>query len=163
MANGAGTMGRTTPASVVARRAISALRAEPGEEIGPDRPAVGRAVAQGMPARVRLAATPSVELSATVGRIADAAGAKTAEVAVSWTAPLPPVGSEAQATILLDRRDGALRAPVGAIRRDEGRSLADVVDGGTIHTVDVTTGLIDGDKVEILSGLQEGQLVRIGS
>jgi multidrug efflux pump subunit AcrA (membrane-fusion protein) len=97
-----------------------------------------------------------------VDRIADSSGTSIADISVSWSTPLPPVGGEAQATILLDRRDGALIAPIRSIRRDGNRSLVDVVDGATTQTVEVTIGMTGGDEVEILSGLREGQLVRIG-
>lgn len=53
----------------------------------------------------------------------------------------------------------ALVAPVAAVGLDGNRATALKVSDGVVDLVDVETGIRDGDRVEILSGLNEGDAV----
>jgi RND family efflux transporter MFP subunit len=73
-------------------------------------------------------------------------------------------GMTASAAIIADRRDEALSVPVQAMRSEDGQTVVSLVstdpDGNTqITTQAVELGLRTSDRVEILSGLDEGQQV----
>jgi RND family efflux transporter MFP subunit len=63
----------------------------------------------------------------------------------------------ANVTIHADRRDGVLSVPMRAVKRTAGVSTVQVE--GKDGPLEVQTGLDDGDFVEILQGLEEGQTV----
>jgi len=68
-------------------------------------------------------------------------------------------GSFARAVITVERKR-ALVLPVAAVLNDETRSFVQVVDGeGVVRTREVEPGIIDGDRIEIREGLQEGETV----
>jgi multidrug efflux pump subunit AcrA (membrane-fusion protein) len=62
-------------------------------------------------------------------------------------------------TIVLEKRSGVLWVPPQAIRSFEGRRFVVVQDGGVLRRVDVKLGLIAEDRVEILEGVTEGQII----
>ncbi|WP_129631045.1 HlyD family efflux transporter periplasmic adaptor subunit [Candidatus Oscillochloris fontis] len=68
-------------------------------------------------------------------------------------------GDMAEISILLSRRTNALYLPPEAIRISRSRSTVVVDRGGTDETLEIKTGLVTLDKVEILSGLREGEVV----
>jgi hypothetical protein len=118
-------------------------------------------VVPGMPARVQVSALGAAELTATVDRVDPANGRPMAQFSVNWLS-LPRVGSDARITVPLPRRDGVLLVPTRAVQSDGGRRVVEVIDGATMTPVEVATGLATETEVEIRSGLQEGQRVRIG-
>jgi len=61
--------------------------------------------------------------------------------------------------IILDRSDETLWLPPFAIRKFEGRTFVVVQDGELQRRVDVRLGVAGEDRVEILEGLEEGQVV----
>jgi HlyD family secretion protein len=65
----------------------------------------------------------------------------------------------ANVTIHADKRDGVLSVPMRAVKRKAGVSVVQVegADGPTSREVE--TGLDDGEFMEIISGLEEGQTV----
>ncbi|MCS6840210.1 MAG: biotin/lipoyl-binding protein [Roseiflexus sp.] len=67
-------------------------------------------------------------------------------------------GDAAIVTAVLERRENALWLPPKAIRADS-RSYVLVQRGDRPERVDIETGLITPDRVEILSGLKEGDVV----
>lgn len=70
------------------------------------------------------------------------------------------LGRIVEARIAVDRRDGVLFVPATALRGGLGGSVeAVVVIDHTAHVKQVTTGIHDGDRVEIVSGLSEGDAV----
>lgn len=68
------------------------------------------------------------------------------------------IGDQATAIIEVVRHSNVLTLPVQAIRND-GRTFVLIPDGSSSKRVDVRLGLSTADKVEIVSGLKEGQLV----
>lgn len=160
---------------------ITAVLTGPGEETGPDRPAVtmvkagdlvvrasveapdvSRIVA-GTSARVRLLAAPNTDHAASVDRVDANDGHRRAQFSVTWSSPLPAPGAEAQALVSLGRRENVLLVPIGAIRTEGERRFVVVVRGDTTQPVTVTTGMSDGRDIEIVDGVQEGQLILIGT
>jgi Membrane-fusion protein len=67
-------------------------------------------------------------------------------------------GDAATVTVVLARREGVLWLPPKAIRADS-RSYVLVQRGDRPERVDIQTGLTTADRVEILSGLNEGDVV----
>ncbi len=62
-------------------------------------------------------------------------------------------------TVELDRSEDTLWLPLQAVRTFEGRSFVVIQEGGTQRRMDVRVGIRSVDRLEILEGLTEGQLV----
>ena len=73
-------------------------------------------------------------------------------------------GMYAEVRLTLQRHENALTVPMDAIDAAGANSQrAFVIDGAqTVHVVNITTGLETSERVEILSGLQDGQTVVVG-
>ncbi len=69
------------------------------------------------------------------------------------------VGDMVNMTITLEKKTGTLWLPVQAVREFEGRYFVIVQDGESQRRVDIKTGITEGDRIEILDGLTEGQVV----
>ena len=69
-------------------------------------------------------------------------------------------GMNATATIVLDTQENLLSIPVEVLYEDEGRTFiytgSDAENEVLLNPVDVEVGISDGEYVQILSGLQEG-------
>lgn len=68
-------------------------------------------------------------------------------------------GSYAYARIIADLRPCALSLPVSAVVREGGKTFVVVDDGGKAKRRPVVLGLSDGSRVEVVSGLKEGEAV----
>jgi multidrug resistance efflux pump len=62
-------------------------------------------------------------------------------------------------TVELDRSENTLWLPLQAVRTFEGRSFVVIQEGGAQRRMDVRVGIRSTDRLEILEGLTEGQLV----
>ncbi len=84
-------------------------------------------------------------------------------VRVALASPPAEAGFElrqrVQVTVVVDQKEGVLWLPPQAIRTFEGRRFVVVQDGNVQQRVDVVLGLRSGDRVEIVEGLSEGQIV----
>lgn len=69
------------------------------------------------------------------------------------------VGDLMRVTVILEQKDSVLWVPPQAIRTFEGRKFVVVQDGDFQARVDVKIGIEAEDRVEILEGLEEGQIV----
>ena len=69
------------------------------------------------------------------------------------------MGDMVSIRVVLQEKDGVLLLPVGAIRSFEGRSFVVVQAGATSKRVDIKTGLTSEDMMEVVSGLNEGDVV----
>lgn len=68
-------------------------------------------------------------------------------------------GYETDVRIITEKRDGVLLVPLGAVFEYEGKDqVFAVTDGRTVLRM-VSKGIKDEDNVEILEGLQEGELI----
>ncbi|MBI3666929.1 MAG: efflux RND transporter periplasmic adaptor subunit [Acidobacteria bacterium] len=73
-------------------------------------------------------------------------------------------GMYAYAALTLDRREDALAVPVQAVSSREGKATVLVVDNRKqIQETPVALGIETPSKVEVLSGLKEGDLVVVGN
>ena len=167
---------------------ISQLNVEVGTLVGPGLPAieitdvepleltvqvdevdVGR-IREGMEVRVELDALPDVILPARLTRIAQTGNASGGIVTYDVDIELQGqderarVGMTAEATIILQEKRNVLVVPNSYIRLDRrmGRAFVNVLrPDDRIEEVEVTLGLQGQEDSEILSGLQEGDLIAI--
>jgi RND family efflux transporter MFP subunit len=121
----------------------------------------------GAPVDVRVDALGRV-FPGKIARFADRVNAETRTMETEVDVPNPKLelvpGMYAQASIVLDRAADTLTAPIQAIDRDGARSSALVVTPShTIEPRSVEVGLQSSDRIEIKSGLAEGDLVVVGS
>ena len=72
------------------------------------------------------------------------------------------VGMSADAELILEEHENVLVIPEGAIIYEDGKTFVNVqddsVEGGK-RKIEITKGISDGLKTEVLSGLKEGQVV----
>jgi multidrug resistance efflux pump len=68
-------------------------------------------------------------------------------------------GDLVRVTVVLERKDGVLWLPPAAIRTFEGRKFVIVQDGAAQRQLDVTLGIESDDRIEIVAGVEEGQVV----
>jgi HlyD family secretion protein len=80
-------------------------------------------------------------------------------VTLGTTDPRLREGMTARATIVTAQRSGVLTVPTAAIHRDNGRTTVTTIQGDTRQVVVVSTGLVGGDRTEVVSGLSAGQSV----
>ena len=71
------------------------------------------------------------------------------------------IGMSVSCTISIEKKEDVLAVPVSAVQINGDRRYVIVVDGKDTKEVDVTTGLSDDTYVEIKSGLNEGETVRV--
>lgn len=69
------------------------------------------------------------------------------------------MGDLVKATVVLERKADVLWLPPAAIRTFSGRKFVLVQEGARQRRVDVTLGIESQERVEILSGVTEGQIV----
>jgi RND family efflux transporter MFP subunit len=69
------------------------------------------------------------------------------------------VGDAVQVTVTLAQKDDALWLPPQAVRAFEGRRFVVVKDGERQRRQDVKVGIVGTDKIEILDGLKEGDVI----
>jgi len=70
------------------------------------------------------------------------------------------VGALVRVTIVLEEKDGVLWLPPAALQTFRGRTFVILQEpDGTQRTVDVVTGIESEERVEIVSGLEEGHVV----
>ena len=68
-------------------------------------------------------------------------------------------GDLVRVTVVLERKEDVLWLPPPAIRTFEGRQFVVVQEGAGQRRVDVTLGIESEERVEIMAGLEEGQVV----
>ena len=71
------------------------------------------------------------------------------------------IGDLAQVTIVLEEKDNTLWLPAAAIRSFQGRKFVILQDNEGQRRIDVELGIESQDQVEILKGLEEGQVVAV--
>ncbi len=69
------------------------------------------------------------------------------------------VGDLVEVVVMLEKSGDVLWLPPQAIRTFEGRKFVVVKDGDAQRRVDVRTGLQSEDRIEILEGVEEGQVI----
>jgi hypothetical protein len=69
------------------------------------------------------------------------------------------VGDPADITVSLGRKYDVLWLPPEAVRSNRDRTFVLLRDGDDNRRVDVQLGIVSADKIEILGGLKEGDVV----
>jgi len=82
------------------------------------------------------------------------------EVDVANSSRILLPGLYAEATITLEKKDSAIAVPLQALDQDNNKTTVDVVDSsGKIERRQIVLGIQTATDAEVLSGLQEGELV----
>ena len=68
-------------------------------------------------------------------------------------------GAVVKIHIVLERKENVLWLPPAAVRAFEGRRFVEVREGDRTHRAPVTIGIETEDKIEILEGLKEGDVI----
>ena len=125
-----------------------------------------REMFEGMPAVVTLDAKPDTNLTGTIRQLPSPYGTgESDERVIHVVLDAPPSASTYQSgdkvtvTVLLANKQGTLWLPPDAIRQAGGRTFVIINSDSGPSRVDIEIGLITRDRVEILSGLTEGQVV----
>jgi HlyD family secretion protein len=122
----------------------------------------------GQAVNVTLDSLPGVEVTGQVLRIAPTSKTVNGVVSYDVRVGVDPTdadlrsGMTANASIVLDQRDGVLLAPNWAVRRDRntGKSFLTLQDSNQqVTEIEVTTGLRNDSFSEILSGAKPGDVV----
>jgi macrolide-specific efflux system membrane fusion protein len=124
-------------------------------------------IAVGMEATIDPASGLGVELSGSVRRMpfdlrtTGGGEDRTVRIALNGSAADAgyTLGNIVKVTVVLQRKEDTLWVAPQAIRTFEGRQFVVLQDGNTQRRVDVKLGILGEDRVEILSGLTEGQVV----
>jgi len=124
---------------------------------------------EGMPVTITLTNAPGQPLTGSIRSLpypyggGGGEGLTGADTATRIALTTPPaelqLGDLARVTVLLERRENVLWLPPAAIRTYQGRTFVVVKEGNLQRRVDVRLGIEGEDRVEIVSGLQEGQIV----
>ena len=73
----------------------------------------------------------------------------------------PAIGMNASVTMLLEIKEDVLLVPAQAVRSDKGSDVVTTMRQETTVSVPVSVGITNGNQTEIISGLEEGQVVLI--
>ncbi|OLE67041.1 MAG: hypothetical protein AUG09_04470 [Acidobacteria bacterium 13_1_20CM_2_68_7] len=116
------------------------------------------------PAEVEMRGSAGGTVKARVLRIARAVDTSTGSGEVrlvfDGAAPPWPLGLGVDVRVAVGRRERATIVPARALRRgEEGTSEVVVADAGKAVVRRVTTGLAEGDRIEIVSGVSPGETV----
>ena len=125
-----------------------------------------REMFEGMPVTVILDADTDVQLTGTIRQLPSPYGTgESEEGTVRIVLEEPPSvntyqsGDNVTVTVLLASKEGVLWLPPDAIRSAGGRTFVIINSKSGPQRVDVEIGLQTRDRVEIVSGLEEGQVV----
>ena len=118
-------------------------------------------------ASIRLRNRPEADLAGVVrqlpyvgGDAANTADADTAvHIALNDSSVSLELGELATVIVVLEKKDSVLWLPPAAIRSFQGRDFVVIQAGDTQRRVDVRLGIKGADRVEILDGAEEGQVV----
>jgi multidrug resistance efflux pump len=96
----------------------------------------------------------------SVGRSPSGAGS-VVRLRVGWGSTRPAFGGTARANITLQTKDDTLLLPRRAVRTAGGHQYVEYLDGSDRQVAEVTVGITTTNEVEVLSGVDEGQLVLV--
>jgi len=118
----------------------------------------------GQPARISVSNLPGRKFAGAVARTANALDPASRTLLVEVHVPNPDgallPGMYARVDLISARPDAPLRIPSDAlIVRGEGTAVAVVRDDHTVHLQKIEVGRDYGDRLEVISGLREGQLI----
>lgn len=128
-------------------------------------------VEKDLPATITLLNRPDVEAKGKVRRLPDysdlsaSAQNKTQDISTRISMDTSPaslglvVGDRVSVSLLLQSRQNVLWLAPQAIRTFEGRKFVIVQEGSVQRRLDIKVGVASDDRVEILEGLAEGQII----
>jgi len=120
-------------------------------------------VTAGVVALIEVDAFPGEQFTGVVSRVAPVFDAATRTASMEIEVPNPGFrlkpGMFARVKLTVDRRADALTVPRNAVVDSDGKRGVFLVDGQSAKFRPVTTGLQDNERIEILSGLEEGTRV----
>jgi len=127
-------------------------------------------VERGQRVVIEVDALPALSLEGEVGAIRPVptleSGVVLYEVEIEFAVPQDSglrVGMSAEADIVIDERSGILLLPDRVIRQDsQGDSVVLVMDSEQLVEKPIVVGISDGFYTEIISGLEEGEMVLVG-
>lgn len=125
---------------------------------------IGR-VEAGRPVRITLDAYPGVEFAGVIAHVSPAArdrgGVRVFDVEIEVTGSDPRLrpGMTANVDITGIEKDGVLTVPIESVFRVNGRDIVYRMVNGSPQPVEVEVGLVDTQRVEILSGLEAGDVI----
>ncbi len=125
----------------------------------------------GQEATSTLDALSDVTLAGKVTRISPTADATSGVVLYPVTLQLDEIpeslavraGMTAEVEIVIASQENALIVPLRAIQSEDGKSYVSRLVGDHVEQVEVELGLMTDTEVEILSGLEEGDIVRVNT
>ena len=124
-----------------------------------------RTVQQGQTVQVTVDALPGRSFSGTIAEILPSANTASRIFSVKIRIANPTgtlkEGMFARAIIVTARHAGVLVISRQAPVDQDGKSLVFVVQGGTAKSQPVTLGVVSGDRVEVVTGLSEGDEVAV--
>lgn len=85
--------------------------------------------------------------------------AKSVVIVVEGSPEEAAIGSSAEVSIILEKRDNVIVIPIGGLRTYLNRDFVQVLEGESRKEIDVEKGVVSQTEVEIRSGLKEGQKV----
>jgi multidrug efflux pump subunit AcrA (membrane-fusion protein) len=168
--------GRVTSLSAYEGRTVEAFKPvivvsdESTLEITSD-PSTGqkKQLTEGMAVSISLPAFPGTKYAGTITKLPypyGSGGGGSVEdtdtrmhITVSEKSPTLVAGDLVHLVVTLQRSENALWLPPAAIQRFSGRRFVLVDEGGRQRPIDVKVGIESADRVEILEGLEEGQVV----
>jgi RND family efflux transporter MFP subunit len=117
----------------------------------------------GMPAEVIVQARSGEKYVGELAAIAPEVNERNRHFKIEIRVPNPEAvllsGMYATARIVTERASGGVIVPREAVTTRAGKRVALVVTGETVKAVDVTEGLSDGQRIQILTGLTAGDTV----
>ncbi len=117
----------------------------------------------GMPAEVIVQARSGEKYVGELAAIAPEVNERNRHFRIEIRVPNPEAvllsGMYATARIVTERATGGVIVPREAVTTRAGKRVALVVTGETVKAVDVTEGLTDGQRIQILTGLKAGDTV----
>ena len=169
--------GQISALSTAAGKAVEGFRpvmviADPSElkvsaELEPDEM---RKLSEGQAATVVPIEHPGQQLKATISLLPYPYGSggsavgledddQSTHLEVDWRGLELEAGDLVRAVVVLEQKEDALWLPPAAIRTFEGRKFVVIQAGAGQQQIDVTLGIESEDRVQILEGLEEGQVV----
>ena len=104
---------------------------------------------------------PGPPLKASLIDVTGAAGSgKTAQFRVDWADP-PAFGASIQIMVSVREKSDVLLVPKKAVHSAGARKYVEYMNGSSRRRANVEVGIVGADDTEIVSGLEEGQLVLV--
>jgi HlyD family secretion protein len=121
----------------------------------------------GMPAEIEIGAIPNQKLKGTLVRISPKAHKEEGAILFDVEIELNELGDKplragysANADIIIKSKENIVLVPERLVKTEDSISTVEVMDSlGTIDTVTIATGLSDGINIEVVTGVDSGQML----